>query len=115
MKTYLKAFCAVLVVLFSGAASATQVTGKVTLVDVSNTYPGFVFVKLESAPNPPIACQTNTAWTYTLPMNGATGQRLYATLMTAYATKASVTMFGSGTCSDYGSIESATGVRLFDN
>ena len=63
-------------------------------------------------PSAPIACHTNLAWTYTLPYVSDMDKRMHATLLLAYATGRSVTLRGSGTCADFGSIESAISVRL---
>lgn len=96
----------------SQSHAGTSITGKVVLIDMSKDYGNFIFVKLDVNPSAPIACHTNLAWTYTLPYVSDMDKRMHATLLLAYATGRSVTLRGSGTCTDFSSIESAISVRL---
>jgi hypothetical protein len=96
----------------SQSHAGTSITGKIVLIDMSKDYGNFVFVKLDVNPSAPIACHTNLAWTYTLPLVTDMDKRMHAALLLAYATGRSVTLRGSGTCTDFSSIESAVSVRL---
>lgn len=98
--------------LASQSHAGTSITGKVVMIDMSKDYGNFIFVKLDVNPSAPIACHTNLAWTYTLPIVSDMDKRMHATLLLAYATGRSVTLRGSGTCADFASIESAISVRL---
>jgi len=98
--------------LASQSHAGTSITGKVVMIDMSKDYGNFIFVKLDVNPSAPIACHTNLAWTYTLPIVSDMDKRMHATLLLAYATGRSVTLRGSGTCADFGFIESAISVRL---
>lgn len=98
--------------LASQSHAGTSITGKVVLIDMSKDYGNFIFVKLDVNPSAPIACHTNLAWTYTLPIVSDMDKRMHAALLLAYATGRSVTLRGSGTCADFSSVESAISVRL---
>lgn len=74
------------------------------MIDMAKDYGNFIFVKLDVNPSAPIACHTNLAWTYTLPLVSDMDKRMHATLLLAYATGRSVTLRGSGTCADFSSI-----------
>lgn len=92
--------------------ASTSVTGHVKDLAIQKEYGQFVFVQLDVASTAPIACHTN-AWTYTLPQATDLDKKMLALLMMAKATGTTITLRGSGACSDFPSIESANGVDTY--
>lgn len=90
--------------------AGTRVTGHVVDISINKTFGSLVFVQLDAPQAAPIACQTNLSWTYTLPQQTDTDKKILALLMMAKAMGQTVTLYGSGQCSDFGSIESSLGI-----
>jgi hypothetical protein len=95
----------------STSLAATQVTGHVQAVSINKNFGTFVFVQLDAPQTSPIPCQTNLGWTYTLPQQSDTDKKILALLMMAKATGQQVTLYGSGSCSDFAAVESAIGIE----
>jgi hypothetical protein len=97
-----------------GTCSAydTQVTGHVKAVSINETFGSYVFVQLDTAHAAPQPCQTNVGWTYTIPQNTDAEKKILALLMMAKATGLAVTLYGRGSCSDFGAIESSHGIEI---
>lgn len=92
--------------------SASSATGKVVMIDNAKQYGNIVFVKLDGATTSPAACQTNFAWSFTLPMTSEMDKRMYATLLMAAASGSTVVISGTGSCSEFSAVESAGHLRL---
>jgi hypothetical protein len=96
-------------------SAGTQVTGHVKVVSINKAFGSFVFVQLDAPQSAPIPCQTNVGWTYTLPQQSDADKKMLALLITAKAMGQLVTLYGSGLCSDFGAIESASGITIDPN
>lgn len=114
MKDVMKlAVAAAATLLLTGSSWAgTTVTGRVKAISINKAIGTFVFVQLDAAQPAPIACQINLSWTYTLPQQSDTDKKMLAILMMAKSMGQPVTLYGSGQCSDFGSIESASGIGI---
>ena len=92
---------------------AVESSGKIVTLEIAKDYGNFVFIKLDVTPTAIPACSAyNGFWNYTLPLITDTDRRVFAMLMTAYATQHTVLIRGADTCGEFGSIESAVAVRL---
>ena len=56
-------------------------------------------------------CAAST-WNFTLSLDTAIGKNQYATLLTAFAAGKTVTLNGTGACSDWGNVESLQNVLV---
>ncbi len=97
----------VMITMSAGALASTSVTGHVKDLSIQKDLGSFVFVLLDAPQTAPIACQSNPTWTYTFPQATTTDKQILAMLMLAKATGQTVTLQGSGACSDFPGIESA--------
>jgi len=70
------------------------------------------FVRLDTAPIGPAACSTSGYWHFTIPIVSDIDKRLYAQLLAAKLANATVSIGGTGSCNEYGSVESARAVGL---
>jgi hypothetical protein len=104
-----------LVLLAIGSvAYATSDIANTTIADLSinKAYGSFVFIKVAASPANPAACSTNGGWHFTLPLSTAADQQLYAMLLAAFASGATVDMSGMGACNEHGAIESIRSMRI---
>lgn len=98
--------------LFEGSSAGTLLTGHVKEMQVNKSLGNILFVQLDVSHNAPIACHSNLGWTYTIPMQSEADKRIFAMLLTARAIGATVTLFGSGSCSDFSAVESIAGADI---
>jgi len=98
-------------------ASATIVYNA-TIVGVTEdiAYPNFAFIKLSVAPTG-LACGTATTFHYTLPLldpttHQAINQQLYALLLSAYMSGKTVSIVGTGACTEDPTVESLRGLNV---
>jgi hypothetical protein len=90
--------------------------------DVSNTYIAdiainreighFIFIRVAQTPASPGACSTHGYWHYTLALSSAADRDIYAMLLSAHASHATVDMSGLGVCNEFGTVETLRSVRL---
>jgi hypothetical protein len=107
------AACALLATCADSALAASEVQGRIVEISVDrNLAAGAVFIRLDKSPAPIAACSTNGYWHYTLPQTGDIDKRQFAMLLAAQAAGSTVFMIGSGSCNEFGSVESATRVDI---
>ena len=93
-------------------SAGTSVTGHVKSMQISKPLGTMVFIELDSPQSSPIACHINTGWTYTIPQQSDTDKKFFALLTMAKATGQKVILFGSGACSDFSAVESASTIHI---
>ena len=98
--------------LAGGTATAGDGQGKVLQIAINKDLGSLVFVRLDSPPVAPAACSTNGYWHFTLPLVSDLDKRLHAHLLAAKLANATVSISGTGICSEFGTVESAKGVGL---
>jgi hypothetical protein len=104
--------CAALIL--APAAKAAGYAGNVSVVEtgINRDYPNVVFVRLSVAPTGIPACSSNGYWHFTLSLTGVTGKELYSMLLTAAASGKLLQITGTGTCNEYGQVESVNAITL---
>jgi hypothetical protein len=113
----LKTILALFLTLLAGLAQpclASDVTGKVTNLEIDSDIAGNVlFIMLDTPKTNPPTCQTNS-WSFVMSLGDATSKNMYAMLLAAKAAQTPVRVRGIGQCSStvWSSIETATGVGL---
>jgi len=71
-----------------------------------------VFIKLERLQENKIDCHGNATWNYSLPIQSDMDKAVVSALIAAYVSGSKVDIYGSGSCDEFSSIESAMTVRL---
>lgn len=71
----------------------------------------FVLIAIDVVPTGTPACDS-TGWGYTLTLTNPGDNQLYAMLLAAYTSGATVSLTGTGSCSEWGSIESLLSAQL---
>lgn len=92
---------------------ATEVLrAKVTKLDLARDYGSYVFIKLDATQTNKPACHQNGGWNYTSPIATEMDKAMFSILLAAYMSGKSISIYGSGACSQFPSIETAGRVRL---
>lgn len=95
------------------AHAASTATGNIVELAFQKTLStNAVFVRLDTAPSPLAACSVNGYWSYTFPPTTSFDGKVYALLVEAYAMGKPVSIGGSGSCSEFNSIESAASLDV---
>jgi hypothetical protein len=108
------------VCLLLGLAPVTCLAGtqgesaNVTIVQIqlNKNYPNVAFIRVTPAPTTHAECSINGFWHYTLPLSDAFGSKMYAALLTAYASQTLVDIGGMGDCNEMGQVESLMAVGV---
>ena len=97
----------------SSAAFAGQ-AGSVTITHVliGPVFGNMIFVSVSGAVAGPPACSDNTAWSFVLPLTTPLENQMLAILLTAQATKSTVTITGTGQCDVYNNVETLQKIQL---
>lgn len=94
------------------AAHATELIGRIVMIDLAKDYGNFAFLKLDVNHPTPIGCHTNGYWQFTLPLGTDMERRIYALAVAAMLSSQIVRLRGSGACSEFPHIESAISLRV---
>lgn len=74
-------------------------TGTVTHIFVSATYGDIVYIELSGSKSNNPTCSTNSPSQFVIPRTSQLYADLFAQILAAYSTGASITVTGTGTCS----------------
>lgn len=108
--------CGLLAALLAGvpvsAPAASSAVGVViSRLQVGKSAPNVVYLKLETPPTGMPACSAHY-WRYTLLLALPFDDKVFATLLAAYAGGIPVNVSGTGTCGEHPQIESLYAVEL---
>ena len=93
--------------------AASAATGQIATLDIEPQWGTFVFIKINASnTGTGPGCVTNHAWNYTLPIVTDQDKARFAMLLTAQASGRSVSLNGTGSCSEFGSVESLSGISM---
>jgi hypothetical protein len=81
-------------------------------MQINMTVGSYVFIVTDTAPTNPASCSTQGLWQFTLPLSNAAGSQIYAGLVAAYMAGTPVMLEGTGSCSEFGSVESLEAFEL---
>lgn len=96
-------------VLFSTSSGAINMPNfKVAEMYIDKTIGNVAFVRLNTA-TLNFGCSTNSTWHYTIDLNTSVGKSMYSALLAAAASGATVKMYGTNTCVEYGNVETLSG------
>ncbi len=90
----------------ASAVQASTTTGTIAQMAINRQTANMVFVRMNPQPTPAEACASTTAWSYVFPMTTDQDKKLFAMLEGAQLAGRTITIYGTGACADYGSIES---------
>ena len=99
-------------VLTTCLANAGDGQGKILQIAINKDIGAVAFVRLDTAPVGVAVCSTSGYWHFTIPIVSDLDKRLHAQLLAAKLANATVSISGTGSCSEYGSVESARAVGL---
>lgn len=111
-KNSLSAATGVALLLAMCSANAGDGQGKIVQIAINKSIGAAVFVRLDTVPTGAAACSTNSYWHFTIPLVSDLDKRLYTQILAAKLVNATVSISGTGVCSEYGSVESAGGVGI---
>lgn len=103
----------ILIMCFCPFVSAANVD-KVNIIQIelAKDYGDYVFIKLD-IPVVKTGCHINTYWNYTLPLATETDKAIFTMLLSAHMSGKKIGIRGTGSCSQFGSIESAKSIRVY--
>lgn len=97
----------------SALAGSQANNAQITQLSINEAYGGtYVFIMLSVTPTQQPTCATNGAWSYTFPFSAPGANQVYAMLLSAYTAGSTVDMVGTGTCNEFGQIESLQALSL---
>jgi len=115
IKTLALAVMSTALMSFNAHASLDVVGATISDLQINRALGNYVFVKVLGGTfsiSGGQACGNQFgSWQYTLPMNTAQDRDLYAMLLSAYASGATINIGGAGVCG-WGSFEAVNGVQL---
>lgn len=91
-------------------AGSTSENTQIAQVAISKSYSGIVFVRVASTPTNRPACSSGY-WHYILTLTNPGDREMYATLLAAMHSRASVNVYGLGSCNDYSAAETLTSLH----
>lgn len=111
--TALSASIAIVALCFgAGAALAGDGQGKIVQIAINKDFGSAAFIRLDSNPTGVAACSTHGFWHFTFPLVSDLDKRMHAQLVAAKFAGTQVTIAGTGSCNEFGSVESAKGVGI---
>jgi hypothetical protein len=117
MKKMLTLRLAALTAIIGGSATASAVqtftNTTITELTINRAYPNFVAVTVAGPPTGTTSCAASgyADWNFTLSLTDAMGTNMYAMLLTAYARGSTVTLYGTGLCSEQAGVESLSMIK----
>jgi hypothetical protein len=98
--------------MLAPAAHATELTGRIVMIELAKDFGNYAFLKLDVSHSAPIGCHINGYWQFTLPLGTDLERRIYTLAATAMMAGQVVRLRGSGGCTDFPHIESAVSLRV---
>jgi hypothetical protein len=88
--------------------------GNTTIVEVAiqKQFCNCVFIRTAGLLAGPASCYTNGYWHFTLSFSNPGDRELYAMVLSAFHSGSTVGLSGTGTCNEFGSIESLASINL---
>jgi hypothetical protein len=111
MKHSLALVFASTLVSFSPLATASEVTGNITYLEVRDS-DGLIYTVIAGARSAKPACAQSTYYFMIKDENSGTGKRTYAMLLAAKLAGKAITVYGTGTCTRWPDGEDISGVNL---
>ena len=102
---------AMVVGLVCTQAVSADATGKIVKIAVRY---GKAYIKVEPAPATRPACATNGSYHYAFPVTDDNGKATFSMVMTAYTTKAKVSVQALETCTHYSGLEDVSYIALLE-
>lgn len=109
----------VVIFIFLGCASlhafsATVESTTIKKLMFDEGYGEIVHIQLNQRQGEPVDCHTNVAWEYVLDISNPLGEKMYSSLLAAYAAKSNVKFVGRGDCtaSPHNNTESLRRIEL---
>lgn len=93
------AACALLIFLSSQSyATANLVNVTITQLNMRESLGAYLFIRTSTPPTI-VGCQTDPNWNLVMPLNSDLASKIYAGLLAAQTSQATVWLQGTGTCS----------------
>jgi hypothetical protein len=97
----------------SASAVQTFTNATITELTINRAYTNFVAITVAGTATGTTSCATGYAnWNFTLSLGDAMGTNMYALLLTAAAEGKSVTLYGTGLCSEQAGVESLSMIQV---
>lgn len=98
--------------LFSALSNAGEVEGTVIKIATDRIYnPPKVFILIAGNKSNIPTCQTNTNWSFALPLDTEQDKAIFSLLLSAHATGKTALLEGRGACDVHSSIETLSYVE----
>jgi len=112
MKFFLAILLTTLPIIVNAGTATNVLNSKVVKLSFPKTLGNMVLIKLERLQEDKIDCHINGTWNYSLPIQSDMDKAMVSALIAAYISGSNVNIYGSGSCDEFPSIESAATVRL---
>lgn len=111
MKTIKQAavLCSSVLFVTSAFAGSNLENTKIIQVAMNRSIGEFIFIRVASTPTGIPGCSNHGFWHYTLPVASAGDKAIYASLVAAMISGATVNVSGYGSCTEFASVETLQG------